>query len=266
MLLTERVPDLVSSHAARRPHDALVSANDAERPRRLPDPLPENPLPLVAEWLEEARQADRFRNPDAMALATCDAAGRPHVRMVLCRGFDAARGGFRFYTNRNSPKGEQLDASGRASAVFYWDGWGRQLRIEGPVARTSDADSDRYFASRHPLSQVSAWASEQSRPIASRAALVQRHEESARRFGVPDGREPVPRDGADPVPPDGAGPVPWDERQPVQRPPHWGGYEISANRIELWLEGDSRMHERAVFTREPGAPAGAAWRAERLQP
>ncbi len=225
-----------------------MSTKASEWPH-LPDPLPRDPLPWVAKWFEEARGAERFRNPDAMALATCDAAGRPQVRMVLCRGFDPARGSLRFYTLRDSPKGQQLDASGRASGVFYWDGWGRQLRIEGRVARTSDADSDAYFASRHPLSQISAWASEQSRPIPSRQALIERHEAFAKRFGVSPTDGVAERDGHDPVP----------------RPPNWGGYEILADRIEFWLEGEARMHERAAFTRNAGA-TDATWRAERLQP
>lgn len=218
----------------------------ARPPRAFEDPLPREPLRLVSSWLEEARASATLRNPDAMALATVDAAGAPHVRMVLCRGFDPERGTLRFYTNRESPKGAQLEASGRAEVAFYWDALGRQLRVGGPVERTSDADSDAYFARRHPQSQISAWASAQSQPLASREDLFAQHEAFSRRFGAPDGGE-----GSEPIP----------------RPPHWGGYVLTAERIEFWIEGEARMHERAVFTREIAAGQGAApWRSARLQP
>lgn len=221
----------------------------------LPDPLPESPLPTLGRWLEEARASASIRNPDALALATVDEEGLPRVRMVLCRRFDVRAGSFSFYTNRESPKARELERLGRASGVFYWDALGRQARICGPVVRTSDSDSDDYFASRHPRSQVAAWASRQSQPIASRAELLARFGEEARRFGFPDSGRAIPR------------------------PPHWGGYRIEADVIELWLAGADRLHDRARWLRHRPAPeespargrsgedvGAACWIGQRLQP
>jgi len=223
---------------------------------QLPDPLPESPLPTLARWLEEAKAAESIRNPDALALATVDEDGLPRVRMVLCRRFDAQTGSFSFYTNRESPKARDLERLGHASGVFYWDAFGRQARIRGPVVRTSETDSDDYFRTRHPRSQVAAWASRQSQPIASRGELLARFEDEARRLGFPTSDRPIPR------------------------PPHWGGYRIEVDEIELWLAGADRLHDRARWRRRPrtgpdavvggrgtsspGAPA--AWIGQRLQP
>jgi pyridoxamine 5'-phosphate oxidase len=221
----------------------------------LPEPLPGSPLRILAEWFEEARTHHAIRNYDAMALATVDAMGDPQVRMVLCRGFDAADASFSFYTNRDSPKGRDLDLRRRASGVFYWDALSRQARISGRVVRTSDADSDAYFASRHPLSRLAAWSSEQSRPIASRAALVAQLAEVTERFAAGSA---VAGGGASK-----------DERETpiIPRPPHWGGYAIIAERIELWVGRDGRLHDRAVWARPGRADAdGARWRVTRLQP
>jgi len=221
----------------------------------LPDPLPDSPLPILERWLEEAKASGSIRNPDALALATVDEQGLPRVRIVLCRRFDAQAGSFSFYTNRESPKGRELERQGRASGVFYWDALGRQARIRGPVVRTSDADSDDYFASRHPRSQVAAWASRQSEPIESRAELCARFDEQARLFGFPDSGRAIPR------------------------PPHWGGYRIEADEIELWLAGADRLHDRARWSRRrPSIPESsgiahpiadgphAGWVGQRLQP
>jgi pyridoxamine 5'-phosphate oxidase len=216
----------------------------------LDDPLPASPLPTLSRWLREARASELVRNHDAMALATVDGSGAPRVRLVLCRRFDADRGTFFFYTNRESPKAHELERAGRTAGVFYWDALGRQARIEGVVERTSDRDSDAYFAGRHRASQIAAWASAQSRPIASRDALEIRFEEAAARVG---GGESEAR---------------------VVRPPHWGGYVISADRVELWVERPGRLHDRGVWTRALERTAGpegdaleaSAWQVERLQP
>jgi pyridoxamine 5'-phosphate oxidase len=212
----------------------------------LADPLPASPLPTLGRWIAEAREHAGLRNPDAVALATTDAAGRPEVRMVLCRGVDLERGVFAFYTNRASAKGRALAARPYASMAFYWDGLGRQARLSGPVREAPDADSDAYFASRPRLSQLAALASAQSEPVASRAALLERIERAAARFGGVDGREPVPR------------------------PPHWGGTLLVAERIELWVHSDGRAHDRGLWTRrvEPrdqGDRRGD-WDVVRLQP
>lgn len=201
----------------------------------LPGELPREPFALLAEWLDHGRGAG-YLNPDAICLATVGADGAPHARMVLCRGLDVARGRLEFYTNRESRKGHDLAHRAEASAVFYWDRDARQAIVSGPVEQISDAESDAYWATRPRLSQLAAWASEQSQPIESRAALLARLAAATERFGAESDRA-------------------------VPRPPHWGGYRIVAARVELWSGTEGRMHDRAVWTR-----AGRAWRATRLQP
>jgi pyridoxamine 5'-phosphate oxidase len=200
----------------------------------LADPLPGSPFTILTRWLDEARAARATPNPDAIALATADADGRPAVRIVLCRGFDAAEGSIVWYTNRRSRKGFELAARPWASAAFFWDGSQRQARLEGPVAQTTDAESDAYFASRPRNAQVSAWASDQSEPIASREALLAKIRDTEARFA---GQDPVPR------------------------PPHWGGYRLRAERVELWVGSAGRAHDRARFER-----TATGWSATRLQP
>lgn len=216
------------------------------RDASLADPLPASPLRLLARWLVEAREGAGMRNPDAMTLASVDAEGAPRARVVLCRGFDAAHGEFTFYTNRRSAKGRELAARPVASATFYWDALSRQARITGRVREASDAVSDAYFAGRPRASQIAAWASEQSEPIASRAALLETMEAEADRFGGMDAGDPVPR------------------------PPHWGGYVLCAQRIELWVGSDGRAHDRAEWVRplpvSSQAVAADHWRVARLQP
>jgi len=212
----------------------------------LADPLPASPWPLLERWLREARERSGQRNPDAMTLATVDASGAPRARMVLCRGFDAERGQLVFYTNRESAKGRELAAHPIATAVFHWDALARQARIDGPVRLAPDAMSDAYFAGRPRASQIAAWASRQSEPVASRRALLDEFEAAAGRFG---GLE--------------AGP-------PVPRPLHWGGYMLVARRVELWVGSEARAHDRAEWERALGdSAAGTAdsvWKVRRLQP
>jgi pyridoxamine 5'-phosphate oxidase len=204
----------------------------------LPEPLPSDPLLLVADWLADA--ASRVRNSTSMALATVDPDGRPTARMVICRGFDARAGWLVFYTDRDSDKGAALAAHPRAAVVFHWDALERQIRIEGPVTHAPDGDSDAYWASRPPDARVAASASEQSRPLASRAVLLARVAEVAAR-------------GAD-----------------VPRPKRWGGYRIWADRVELWVGQPGRVHDRARWVRPLTADgdgfAGGRWTSTRLMP
>lgn len=219
----------------------------------LPDPLPEDPLPLLAAWLEEAKRAALAPNPDAMALATARPDGRPSARIVLCKGLDVQRGFAVFYTNYGSRKAAELEANPRAAGVFHWDHLGRQARIEGSVERSPAEESDAYFASRPLLSQLGAWASEQSKPLDARFKLLDRLGSVAARFGIGTGENPGVR---------------------VPRPAHWGGYRIWIDTVELWVGGDYRLHDRAVWTRRRvgEAPAGGAgpvwsrWSAVRRQP
>jgi pyridoxamine 5'-phosphate oxidase len=205
----------------------------------LPEWLPEDPLPLLETWLAEATAA--ARNATAMTLATVTADGRPAARMVICRGFDARAGWFVFYTDHESDKGTQLGARPWAALVFHWDAFERQVRIDGPVTVAPDADSDRYWSTRPPEARAASTASYQSRPIASRAELLARVTEVARRGG-----------------------------DAVERPPRWGGFRVWAEHVELWVGQPARLHDRARWSRAlaptGGGYAGGPWRATRLMP
>lgn len=204
----------------------------------LPEPLPADPLPLVADWIADA--ATRVRNATSMALATVDPDGRPTARMVICRRFDARAGSLVFYTDRDSDKGAALAAHPRAAVIFHWDVVERQIRIEGPVTLASDADSDAYWAARPLDARVAATASEQSRPLGSRAALLARVAEVGAQGGE------------------------------IPRPKRWGGYRVWAERVELWVGQPARVHDRARWTRMLTADgegfAGGPWSATRLMP
>jgi len=220
----------------------------------LPDPLPPEPLPIAAAWLAEAvRRADQ-PNPNAMVLATVGAGGQPSARVVLCKDIVTTPGYVQFFTNYESHKGRDLAENPRAAIVMHWDHLHRQVRIEGIVQKAPAEESDAYFATRPWQRQVGAWASRQSRPVDSRATLLADLAKTAARFGAP---VPGPED--DPAPP---GIV-------IPRPPHWGGYCLWASAVELWVEGESRIHDRARWERTldaAGAAAPGAWRATRLQP
>lgn len=222
----------------------------------LPDPLPAEPLTLVADWLSQARSANVQPNPNAMVLATVDAAGAPSARVVLCKEIRADAGYLTFFTNYRSRKGTELAANARAAVVMYWDALHRQVRLEGRVTATTAAESDAYFASRAWQSRIGAWASTQSAPIGSRAELIRASDAAARRFGAP---APSASDDAAPDP----GVV-------IPRPPHWGGYHLWVDAAELWVEGAARLHDRARWTRTLTAADGGftagGWSATRLQP
>ena len=205
----------------------------------LPDPLPADPFPLLETWIAEATAS--IRNATAMTLATVEPDGRPSARMMICRGLDAAAGWFVFYTDRDSPKGRALAARPQAALVFHWDALERQIRIEGPVTLTSDAESDAYWTSRPLDARVAAIASAQSQPVASRAEFVRRVDAVAQHL----------------------------EGDAV-RPPRWGGYRVWAEHVELWVGQPAREHDRALWTRrlEPAGSSfrGGPWKATRLQP
>src|SRR5687767_9311363 len=164
-----------------------------------------DPFTLFDEWFAEARESE-INDPEATALGTADAAGRPSVRMVLLKGHGPD--GFVFYTNEHSAKGEQLAANPHAALLFHWKSLRRQVRIEGAVERVADAQADSYFATRARDSQLGAWASDQSRPLDSRQTFEQRFEEAKRRFAGKD----------------------------VPRPLHWRGYRVVPERIEFWID------------------------------
>jgi pyridoxamine 5'-phosphate oxidase len=189
-----------------------------------------DPLPLVRRWLIEA-EVTGLPNPNAMTLATVNPAGQPSARIVLLRGLDER--GAVFYSNRRSRKGRELAEQGRAALLFHWDPLDRQIRIEGQVSPVGDEESDAYFAGRPRESQLNAWASDQSEPVANRATLLARQQEMRDRY----------------------------EGRPVPRPPHWGGFRVSLQSIELWQGDRYRMHDRVVYTR-----GGGAWSVVRLCP
>lgn len=207
----------------------------------LPEPLPGDPLPLLQDWLDHAVETQREHNPTAMSLSTVADDGAPSSRMVICRGWDADDGWLVFYTDRESPKGRELDARPHASLIFYWEPLQRQLRVRGPVLRSPDAESDAYFASRPHGARVSARASHQSRPVRDRAALEAAHAREAASHG-----------------------------DTVPRPERWGGYRVWIESLEFWIGMPDRLHDRGLYTRTlerrgDGFRAGA-WSSTRLQP
>ena len=195
------------------------------------DHPPADPLPVFERWFADA-QSLPTPNPNAMTLATVDADGAPSARIVLLRGISPE--GARFFTNRNSRKGKALAANARAALLFHWDLLDRQVRIEGRVSLATDAESDEYFAHRPVDSRVNAWASDQSEPVDSRAELERRAAELTARFANAE----------------------------VPRPPHWGGYRVSLDRIEFWQGDKYRLHDRIVYTRQ----ADLSYAATRLCP
>lgn len=175
-----------------------------------------DPHALFDAWMAEARTSE-LNDSNAMALATADSQGRPSVRMVLLKGHDPR--GFVFYTNGESRKAADLAANPHVALLFHWKSLRRQVRVEGPVAPVSAEEADAYFASRHRYSQLGAWASDQSRPLDSRTTFEARFEEVQARF-----------EGSD-----------------VPRPPHWGGWRVTPERIEFWQDREYRLHERRLF-------------------
>jgi len=222
----------------------------------LPDPLPTQPLAIVREWLAQASAARTQPNPNSMVLATSSPDGRPAARVVLCKEIVEEPGYLVFYTNYLSSKGRQLKSNPRAAAVMHWDALHRQVRVEGLITLVPEADSERYFGLRPWQSRIGAWASQQSEPLASRAQLLDAVKEAARRFGAPTPGFPGADDSI---------------KVAIPRPPHWGGYRLWAEAVELWVEGKARIHDRALWRRSlTPAPGGevrtGAWSATRLQP
>ncbi len=207
----------------------------------LPSALPDDPMPTVRAWLDDARSRKVQPNPDAMVVATATADGRPSARVVLCKKLVVDPGYAVFFTNYDSRKGHELAENPRIAAVLHWDDLARQVRLEGRAVRCPPEESDAYFKSRALDSRIGAWASLQSQPLESRTTLLRRVAVEAARHGTS-----------------------------VPRPPHWGGYHLWPEVVELWTEGAFRVHDRARWTRTL-TPSGAdfaagPWLSTRLYP
>jgi pyridoxamine 5'-phosphate oxidase len=194
------------------------------------DKLDADPYELFDSWFAEAK-ASEINDPDAMAIASVDSAGMPSVRMVLLK--EVVPEGFVFYTNYNSRKSAELLATGKASFVMHWKSLRRQVRVCGQVVQVPAEQSDSYFSSRPRGSRIGAWASDQSKPLASRQELQAAVAATEARY-------------SDDIP----------------RPPHWGGFLIRPDEIEFWADGEFRLHDRFRFTKS----ASGTWQAQRLYP
>lgn len=191
----------------------------------------DDPFQLVRDWLAEAQETE-LNDPNAIALATVDLDGMPNARMVLLK--DIEQDAFVFYTNYDSRKGRELDASSKAAFVLHWKSLRRQVRVRGNVEREDGAKADEYYDSRSLQSRIGAWASKQSQPLSSRSALMS----EAAKEGVRHGTHP-------------------------KRPPFWGGFRIWPTEIEFWADGAFRLHDRFRWTRDG---IGESWNISRLNP
>jgi len=191
----------------------------------------DDPFQIARRWLEEAEQTE-INDPNAIALSTVDADGLPNARMVLLKEIEPAA--FVFYTNYDSAKGRELEASGKAAFVMHWKSLRRQIRARGLVEREEGPQADAYYSSRSLKSRLGAWASEQSRPLASRAALMAKVAQVTTEHGL------APK-----------------------RPPFWGGYRLVPLEIEFWADGAFRLHDRFRWRR---ASPQDSWEIQRLNP
>lgn len=191
----------------------------------------DDPFEIARGWLAEA-EASEPNDPNAIALSTVDASGLPNARMVLLKEIEA--GAFVFYTNYTSVKAQELDHAGKGAFVMHWKSLRRQIRVRGLISREEGPQADAYYKSRSLKSRLGAWASEQSRPLSSRAALMAK----VARITAEKGTNP-------------------------ERPPFWGGYRLTPLEIEFWADGAYRLHDRFQWRRET---AQSPWHIERLNP
>jgi pyridoxamine 5'-phosphate oxidase len=190
-----------------------------------------DPFKLFGRWFALAKKKSGMNDPNAICVSTVDEKGRPDARMVLMKDFDEK--GFVFYTNLTSPKGRQLTQSPYAAITFHWDKLGLQIRVRGRVKLVPDAEADAYFHSRPRLSQIGAWASVQSTPLVSRALLLARAADVARKYPMGE----------------------------IPRPPHWSGYRLSPVEMEFWKSKPFRLHDRFLYRLQK-----RRWEVQRLYP
>lgn len=182
--------------------------------------IPADPFAHFTQWMADA-EASEPSDPNAMTVVTVDADGRPSARILLLKGAD--NGGFVFYTNKQSRKSGDLAVNPHTALLFHWKSLARQVRIEGTVTDATEAEADAYFASRHRISRLGAWASDQSRPLPERGLLERRLAEFEARYPGPD----------------------------VPRPPHWAGYRVTPRHFEFWQDMPYRLHDRTIYNRQP---------------
>ena len=181
-----------------------------------------DPFAWFQAWMNEA-EANEPSDPNAMTVVTVGPGGQPSARIVLLKGVDPR--GFVFYTNTLSRKGGELAGNPLTSLLFYWKSLGRQIRIEGRIEPVTPAEADAYFATRHRISRLGAWASDQSRPLPERAELERRLQQYEAKYPGED----------------------------IPRPPHWSGYRVLPDRFEFWQNMPYRLHDRTIFERADGA-------------
>jgi len=224
----------------------------------LPDALPDSPFPLFQSWFDKAWDDRRTPNTNAMTLSTLHPDGYPDSRIVLCKAIEVGAGNIVFYTNYNGAKGLQLAANPFASVVFHWDDDERQVRLRGPITHATEAESDEYFASRRLESRFGSWVSDQSQPIESRDALLEKVGDIMDKLGL------------------SASDLLENNDVEIPRPAHWGGFRIHAQSVELWNGGVGRIHDRARWERTltrndsiergPDTYTANEWTSTRLQP
>lgn len=224
---------------------------------RLPEHLPDDPMHWADAWLKEVTATAVQRNPNSMTIVSVGEDGQPSARVVLCKQFVPDPGYLVFHTNYHSRKSRELETRPLSAALFHWDAVGRQIRLEGQVVRSPLEESDAYFAGRDWGSQLGAWGSDQSAPIESKAALIQQIRERGESLGLNLAKGTTQLA---------------DDRVPsIARPDHWGGMRFWAHSIELWVEGEDRIHDRGRWIRDIVRSSEhefttTPWHGTRLQP